>query len=156
MSQLSPKPIDIDGSDYRFAIVASRFNLEYVDGLVARALEVLSAAGVKEERISVERVPGSNELPVVAKYLAESGKHDAVIALGAIIQGGTRHFEMVADGSNYGLHRVALDTGVPIVNGVIVGATENDVKERCIGSISKGSEFGHCALELAAIRRRLS
>ncbi|MCH6258870.1 6,7-dimethyl-8-ribityllumazine synthase [Puniceicoccaceae bacterium K14] len=154
MSQLSPKPIEIDGSGFRFGIVAARFNQEFVDGLADGAREVLIAAGVLEDSIVFERVPGSNELPLAAKLMAETGNFDGILALGAIIKGGTRHYEMVADGSNYGLHRVALDTGVPIVNGVIVGDTEEDVKERCIGSIPKGKEFGECALEMATLRRK--
>tara|TARA_B110000037_G_scaffold201690_1_gene243251 strand:+ start:449 stop:919 length:471 start_codon:yes stop_codon:yes gene_type:complete len=154
MSQLSPEPIEIDGSLFRFGIVAARFNAVYVDGLIAGAMEALRAAGVPESSIVFERVPGSNELPLAAKLLADSKRFDGVIALGAIIKGGTRHYEMVADGSNYGLHRVALDTGIPVVNGVIVGDTEEDVKERCIGSIPKGKEFGECALEMAQLRSR--
>ncbi len=154
MSQLSPEPIKIDGSSFRFGIVAARFNQIYVDGLVDGAREVLRSAGVPEDSIVFERVPGSNELPLASKLLAESKRFDGVIALGAIIKGGTRHYEMVADGSNYGLHRVALDSGVPVVNGVIVGDTEEDVRERCTGSIPKGREFGECALEMAQLRRR--
>lgn len=154
MSQLSPEPVHIDGAAYRFGIVAARFNEVYVDGLVDGARTVLLAAGVPEDSIVFERVPGSNELPLAAKLLAESKRFDGVIALGAIIKGGTRHYEMVADGSNYGLHRVALDAGVPVVNGVIVGDTEEDVRERCTGSIPKGKEFGECALEMAQLRSR--
>lgn len=154
MSQLSPKPIQIDGSKFRFGIVAARFNQVYVDGLIDGAREILLAAGVSENSIVFERVPGSNELPLAAKLMADTGQFDGVLALGAIIKGGTRHYEMVADGSNYGLHRVALDSGVPIVNGVIVGDTEDDVKERCIGAIPKGKEFGECALEMAILRQK--
>ncbi|MCL4167672.1 UNVERIFIED_CONTAM: hypothetical protein GTU68_050597 [Idotea baltica] len=154
MSQLSPEPINIDGSSFRFGIVAARFNQVFVDGLVEGARSVLLAAGVADDAVVFERVPGSNELPLAAKLMAETKEFDGIIALGAIIKGGTRHYEMVADGSNFGLHRVALDTGIPIVNGVIVGDTESDVRERCIGSIPKGKEFGECALEMAELRRR--
>ena len=154
MSQLSPEPQKIDGSAFKFGIVAARFNQVYVEGLLQGALNVLMAAGVAESSIAIERVPGSNELPVAAKWMAKSGQFDAVIALGAIIRGGTRHFEMVADGSNLGLHQVALGTEVPVVNGVIVGDTEEDVKERCTGSIPKGGDFGQCALEMAQLRRK--
>lgn len=147
--------MQIDGSDFRIGIVAARFNEEYVEGLLDGALKALEKAGVKSESILVERVPGSNELPVVAKWLAKSGRFDAVIALGVVIAGGTRHYEMVSDSANYGLQEVAITSGVPVVAGLIVGDTEEQVRERCIGSIPKGSEFGQCALEMAQLGRKL-
>jgi len=152
MSHLSPEPQKIDGSAFRFGIVAARFNEVYVDGLLDGVLKVLALAEVGDGSITIERVPGSNELPVAAKWLANSGRFDAIIALGTIIRGGTRHYEMVADGSSLGLHQVALESGISVVNGVIVGDTEEEVKERCIGSIPKGRDFGHCALEMAQLR----
>lgn len=154
MSLLSPSALQIDGSDFRIGIVAARFNEEYVAGLLAGALDSLKRGGVKEESIVVERVPGSNELPVAAKFLAGSGSFDVVIALGVVIAGGTRHYEMVSDSANYGLQEVAITSGVPVVAGLIVGDTEEQVRERCIGSIPKGSEFGQCALEMASLRRK--
>lgn len=125
-----------------------------MDGLLAGAKEALAKAGVSEERIVEDRVPGSNELPIAVQMLAGAGKFDAIIALGAIIAGGTRHYEMVADASNMGLQQVSLESGIPVVNGVIVGDTEEQVKERCVGSIPKGVEFGQCALEMAQLRRK--
>ena len=154
MSQLTPKTLQIDGSDFRIGIVAARYNEIYVDGLVARAKEALLRASVSEERILVERAPGSVELPLAAQWLAETNDYDAIIALGVVIAGGTRHDEMVADSSNYGLQKVALETGVPIINGIIVGKDEEQVKERCIGEMNKGQEFGQCALEMASLRRK--
>lgn len=154
MSQLSPTTIEINGSDFKFGIVAARFNEEYVGGLLDGALGALKQAGVTEENIVVERVPGSNELPVAAKFLAESGRFDAVIAIGVVIAGGTRHYEMVSDSANYGLQEVAITTGLPIVSGLIVGDNEEQVRERCLGSIPKGKEFGECALEMAQLRRK--
>ena len=116
---------------------------------------MLSRSGVPDEQVDIERVPGSNELPIAAQMIAGSGKYDVIIALGAIIAGGTRHFEMVADGANMGLQQVALESGIPVVNGVIVGDSEEQVRERCLGSIPKGKEFGECALEMAQLRRKL-
>lgn len=155
MSQLSPSELKIDGSDFRIGIVAARFNEIYVGGLLDGALKALETAGVKPKAITVERVPGSNELPVVAKWMAESGRFDAVVALGVVIAGGTRHYEMVSDSANYGLQEVAITTGVPVVAGLIVGDNEEQVRERCVGSIPKGSEFGQCALEMAQLGRKL-
>jgi len=153
MSRLSPEPSNIDGSDFRVAIVAARYNQIYVDGLLFGVQAALAKAGVLEEKIIVERVPGSNELPIAAQLMAGKGHFDAIIALGVIIAGGTKHFELVADSSNIGLQQVALESGIPVVNGVIVGDNEDQVKERCVGSIPKGTEFGQCALEMAQLRR---
>lgn len=156
MSQLSPSALQIDGSDFRIGIVAARFNEEYVAGLLDGALTALKGAGVAEESIRVERVPGSNELPIAAKFLVDSGTFDAVIALGVVIAGGTRHYEMVSDSANYGLQEVAIKSGTPVVAGLIVGDNEEQVRERCVGSIPKGAEFGQCALEMAQLRRNYS
>ncbi len=153
MSRLSPEPSNIDGSDFRIAIVAARYNQIYVDGLLFGVQAALAEAGVSEEKIIVERVPGSNELPIAVQIVACKGRFDAIIALGVIIAGGTKHYELVADSSNIGLQQVALDSGIPVVNGVIVGDNEDQVKERCVGSIPKGAEFGQCALEMARLRR---
>jgi len=153
MSRLSPEPSNIDGSDFRIAIVAARYNQIYVDGLLSGVQVALAEAGVLEEKIIVERVPGSNELPIAAQLMAVKERFDAIIALGVIIAGGTKHFELVADSSNIGLQQVALESGIPVVNGVIVGDNEDQVKERCVGSIPKGTEFGQCALEMARLRR---
>ncbi len=154
MSTYSPSALPIDGSDFRIGVVASRFNDEYVTGLLDAASKVLLAAGVSESSLIVERVPGTNELPVAARWMAESGSFDAVVALGVVIAGGTRHYEMVSDSANYGLQETALLTGVPIVAGLIVGEDEEQVRERCLGSIPKGAEFGQCALEMAQLRRK--
>lgn len=156
MSQLSPSALQIDGSDFRIGVVAARFNEEYVAGLLDGSLAALKGAGVAEDAIVVERVPGSNELPIAAKFMVDSGKFDAVIALGVVIAGGTRHYEMVSDSANYGLQEVAIKSGTPVVAGLIVGDNEEQVRERCIGSIPKGTEFGQCALEMAQLRRNYS
>ncbi|MEM9159333.1 MAG: 6,7-dimethyl-8-ribityllumazine synthase [Verrucomicrobiota bacterium] len=153
MSQLSPKPLVVDGSAFSFGIVAARYNEVYVNGLLEDVLAGLRAAGAAEDSIVIERVPGSNELPVAAKWMVETGKFDAIIALGTVIKGGTQHDKMVADGSNYGLHRLALDSGVCVVNGVIAGNDEAQVEERCTGDMRKGPSFAQCALEMADMRR---
>ena len=152
MSRLSPKPSEIDGSDLSIAIVAARYNEVYVDGLLKGVQAELENAGVPAENVLIERVPGSNELPIAVQMVARKGGYDAIVALGAIIAGGTKHYELLADSSNIGLQQAALETGTPVVNGVIVG-DEEQVKERCVGSIPKSSEFGQCALEMARLRR---
>ena len=154
MSTLSPTALPIDGSEFRVGVVAARFNAPYVEGLLAGVLETLRKAGVPESAVRVERVPGSNELPVIAKYMAESGDFDVVVALGVVIAGGTRHYEMVSDSANYGLQEVAITSGLPVVSGLIVADAEEQARERCIGSIPKGVEFGQCALEMAQLSRK--
>ncbi len=156
MSRLSPKPSEIDGSDLLIAIVAARYNQVYVDGLLNGVLAELEKAGVPKENILVERVPGSNELPIAAQLVMTKKRFDAIVALGVVIAGGTKHYELVADSANMGLQEVALTAGTPVVNGVIVGDDEEQVKERCVGAIPKGSEFGQCALEMARLRRNYS
>lgn len=154
MSTLSPTALTVDGSELRVGIVAARFNAAYVEGLLAGVMGRLTAAGVRESNVRLERVPGSNELPVVAKYLAECGAFDVVVALGVVIAGGTRHYEMVSDSANYGLQEVAITTGMPVVSGLIVAENEEQARERCLGPIPKGTEFGQCALEMAQLRRK--
>ena len=80
MSRLSPEPASIDGADFKFAIVAARYNQEYVDGLLDGVLSMLSQAGLPDEQVDIERVPGSNELPIAAQMIAGSGKYDVIIA----------------------------------------------------------------------------
>lgn len=156
MSNLFPAALQIDGSEFRVGIVAARFNAEYVAGLLEGTLAALKEAGVPENSVVVERVPGSNELPIAAKLLIDAGKLDVVVALGVVIAGGTRHYEMVSDSANYGLQEVAITTGTPVVAGLVVGEDEEQVRERCLGRIAKGAEFGRCSLEMARLRRNYS
>ena len=103
----------------RFAIIASRWNPRITDALVAAARQAFVGNGVDEAALDVVRVPGAWELPVAARQLAVAGRHAAIVALGCVVRGDTRHYEQVADGTSEGLMRVALDTGVPVANGVL-------------------------------------
>ena len=154
MSLSLPPELPIDGSPFRLGIVAARFNPELVDALLASVQQSLRAAGVAERRITVLRVPGSHEVPVAAQWLARGGRRDAVIALGVLIKGGTAHHQIVADGVTQALQRVALDTGVPVINGVVVTENRKQAVQRCAGAIDRGGEFARAALEMAALRRR--
>ena len=116
----------------------------------------MRAAGVKEKAIATVRVPGSHEVPWAAAALAARGKHDCVIALGVLIAGDTNHHEMVGDSVSHALQRVALDTRVPAINGVIVANTPAQARARCTGKINRGEEFAAAALEMAALKRRFS
>lgn len=156
MSLDSPQLHAIDGAKFRFGIAAARFNESLVDGLLARTVERLRAAGVKDENIAVVRVPGSHEVPWAAHALAAGGECDCVIGLGVLIAGDTNHHEMVGDSVSHALQRVALETTVPAINGVIVVNSLAQAKARCVGKINRGAEFGAAALEMAALKRKFS
>jgi 6,7-dimethyl-8-ribityllumazine synthase len=134
------------------AIVATRWNAEITDVLVNRALAAAKACGVDSP--SLVRVAGAVELPVVAAALARN--HDAVACLGAVIRGGTPHFDYVCDAVTYGLTRVALDTGTPVGNGVLTCDTIEQAIERSGGAGSKedkGWEAVIAALDTALVLR---
>lgn len=151
MSLDAPASPAIDGSPFRLGIVAARYNAELVDALLERVRADLAAAGVKESRVEVVRVPGSHEVPLAAQWLARG--RDAVIALGLLIKGNTTHHSMVGEAVTQALQRVALDTGVPVINGVIVVENRRQAEERCRGRINRGGEFARAALEMAALKR---
>jgi 6,7-dimethyl-8-ribityllumazine synthase len=156
MSLASPELRVIDGATFRIGIAAARFNEALVDGLLARVLAGLRAAKVKEANIAVVRVPGSHEVPWAAGALARRGRPDCVIGLGVLIAGDTNHHEMVGESVSHALQRVAIDSGVPVINGVIVVNSLAQAKARCVGKINRGGEFAAAALEMAALRRRFS
>lgn len=156
MSLDSPKSRAVDGAAFRIGIAAARFNESLVDGLLARVAAHLKTAGVKTENVTVVRIPGSHEVPWAAHALADAGACDCVIALGVLIAGDTNHHEMVGASVSHALQRVALDTRVPVINGVIVVNSRAQAKARCLGKINRGAEFAAAALEMAALRGELS
>lgn len=134
----------------RYAIVASRWNPRIVDALVAGALRVLREHGVAEESIDVVRVPGAWEIPIVAAQIAQGKKHAAIVALGCIVRGDTRHYEHVADGCATGLMQVALEFRVPVLNGVLAVEMHVDAEARAGGKHgNKGEDVALAALEMA-------
>ncbi|HQW59547.1 6,7-dimethyl-8-ribityllumazine synthase [Thermomonas sp.] len=140
----------------RFAIIASRWNPRITDALVAAARQAFVGNGVDEAALDVVRVPGAWELPVAARQLAVAGRHAAIVALGCVVRGDTRHYEQVADGTSEGLMRVALDTGVPVANGVLAVERFEDASARAGGSHgNKGEEAALVAIEMADLCRKL-
>jgi 6,7-dimethyl-8-ribityllumazine synthase len=138
----------------RLAIAATRWNGEISDALLDRAVAAASACGIDSP--TVVRVAGAVELPVVAAALAK--QHDAVACLGAVIRGGTPHFDYVCDAVTYGLTRVALDSGTPVGNGVLTCDTFAQARERCGGPGSaedKGWEAVIAAVDTALVLRGL-
>ncbi len=140
----------------RFAIIASRWNARIVDALVTGARDSLVANGVGEDAIDVIRVPGAWEIPVAAAKLASAGQHAAIIALGCVIRGDTRHYEHVADLCAEGLMRAQLDSGVPVLNGVLAVEDVVDAERRAGGSHgNKGEEAALAAIEMANLLEQL-
>ena len=144
----------VDAAGLRLAIAATRWHEEITGALLDRALAAAAACGV--DGPTVVRVPGAIELPVVAAELA--ARHDAVACLGAVIRGGTPHFDYVCDAVTYGLTRVSLDTGTPVGNGVLTCDNEQQARERSGAEGSKedkGWEATVAALETALVLRGL-
>ncbi len=156
MSLSAPLPLSVNGAGLRIGIVAARFNPSLVDGLLARTLESLLSAGVNETEIGVVRVPGSHEVPWAAQALAIGDKYDCVIGLGVLIAGDTNHHEMVGAAVSEALLQVALETRVPVINGVLVVNSPAQAEERCTGKINRGAEFAAAALEMAVLKGKLS
>jgi 6,7-dimethyl-8-ribityllumazine synthase len=146
----------LGGAGLRFAIVASRFNEAIVGRLVDGALDGLRRHGVDPERMDVAWVPGAFELPLVAQKLAVSGSYDAVIAVGAVIRGATGHYDFVAGQCAAGIQRVQLDTGVPVVFGVLTTDTIEQAVERSGAKAgNKGFEAAQTAIEMANLMASL-
>ena len=141
----------------RFAILASRWNPRISEALVAGARKAFAAHGVAEDAVDVVRVPGAWELPQAAARLAGARRHAALVALGCVVRGETRHFEHVADRCAEGLMRVALDSGVPVLNGVLATDRFEDAEARAGGSHgNKGEECALAAIEMADLMGKLS
>jgi 6,7-dimethyl-8-ribityllumazine synthase len=147
---------DLSAKDLRFAVIVARFNSFITDRLLAGALDALTRTGCPAENIEIVKVPGSWEIPVVARELARAKRHDAIIALGAVIRGETPHFDYVAGEAARGLAQVATDTGVPVAFGVL---TTNTVEQAVDRAGSKGGNKGFdaatSAIEMANLMRRL-
>lgn len=155
MSLSAPNPQSINGAGLRFAVVAARFNETLVDAMLARVLAGLEQAGVNTKDVVLHRVPGSHEVPwAAARVAGRRPRPDCVIALGLLIGGDTNHHEMVGQSVSHALQRVALDSGIPVINGVIVTDNLAQARARTTGRIDRGAEFARAALEMAVLHRR--
>jgi len=144
------------GNDMSIAVVAGRFNHFIVDELVSGARDALARQGIDESRQALVWVPGAFEIPLAADRLAASGKYDAVIALGAVIRGGTPHFDFVAGECASGLTRVSLDHGVPVTFGVLTTDTVEQALERAgTGEGNKGYDAAMTAIEMVETLRAM-
>jgi len=144
------------GKGLKFGVVVSRFNDFITKRLLEGAEDTLLRHGVNREDIETAWVPGSFEIPLIAKKLAETKRYDAVICLGAIIRGGTPHFEYVASQVTRDISRVGLETGLPIINGIITADTLEETIERAGTKMgNKGFQAAVTAIEMANLVRSL-
>lgn len=136
----------------KYALIVSRWNSFVVEALKDGALDTLRRQGVKDEDITIYYAPGAFEFPLVAKKLADTGKFDAIIALGAVIRGGTPHFEYVAGECTKGLAQVSMDAGIPVTFGVLtVDSIEQAIERSGTKAGNKGAEAAHTALEMVSL-----
>ncbi|HZR04201.1 MAG TPA: 6,7-dimethyl-8-ribityllumazine synthase [Candidatus Udaeobacter sp.] len=155
MSKSVPPRPHVIAAKRRFAIVASQFNAPYVQGLVDHAEKELRSLA-SSAAISIYRVPGSFEIPVVVRELVRRKRGDAIIACGVIMQGETNHAKNLARSVTDALQRIAVDYGVPVINVVLSFDNENQARERCLENrINRGTEAARAAVEIASVMSKL-
>jgi 6,7-dimethyl-8-ribityllumazine synthase len=147
---------NLDASGLKFAVLCARFNGFITERLLAGALDALKRSGANTDDVEIVKVPGSWELPLAAKTVAGRKRHDAIVALGAVIRGETPHFDHVAAQAARGLAAVELETGIPIAFGVLTTNTIEQAIDRAGGkSGNKGFDAALTAIEMADLMRRL-
>lgn len=147
---------DFSAVTAKFVIIVARFNGFVVESLLNGALDALVRHGVSENNISIVRVPGAFEMPLVAKKIAQAKECDAIIALGAVIRGGTPHFDFVAGECAGGLARVSLEEQVPITFGVLTtDSIEQAIERSGTKAGNKGADAAMSALEMVSLMRNL-
>tara|TARA_Y100000746_G_C15334277_1_gene379061 strand:- start:199 stop:657 length:459 start_codon:yes stop_codon:yes gene_type:complete len=146
---------DLKINNKKVAIVASRFNSFVVEHLISGAREVLVNSGSSENDIELFYVPGAFEIPLALKKVVDTGKFDGIVALGAVIRGGTPHFEYVAGECVKGISQIALDSGIPIAFGVLTVDTVEQAIERSGGSENKGAEAAESTIRMMNLIEKL-
>ena len=156
MNKLKTTEGDLQVRDARFALLVSRFNGFIVESLVSGAVDTLRRHGARDENLHIVRVPGAFEMPLVAQRLAAAKSFDAIVALGAVIRGGTPHFEYVAGECTKGLASVSLQHDVPIAFGVLtVDTIEQAIERAGTKAGNKGGEAAMSAIEMVSLLKRL-
>ncbi len=156
MSDIRTIEGDFSGAKGNYTLVVGRWNSFVVEHLLAGALDALRRHGVADKQITIVRAPGAFEIPLVCRKVAASGKADAIIALGAVIRGGTPHFEYVAGECTKGIAQVSMASGVPIAFGVLtVDSIEQAVERAGTKAGNKGEEAAMSALEMVSLLARL-
>ncbi|MCB1663265.1 MAG: 6,7-dimethyl-8-ribityllumazine synthase [Pseudomonadales bacterium] len=147
---------DFSATTARFALIVGRFNSFVVESLLSGAVDTLKRHGVAESNLTVIRVPGAFEIPLAAQHAATSGNYDAVVALGAVIRGGTPHFEYVAGECTKGLGQISLATGLPVAFGILtVDSIEQAIERSGTKAGNKGEEAALTALEMVSLLRNM-
>jgi 6,7-dimethyl-8-ribityllumazine synthase len=145
------------GTGLRVGIVAGRFNELIVSKLVGGALDALKRHGVEDEQVDVAWVPGAFEIPLIAKKMAESGRYDAVVTLGAVIRGSTPHFDYVCNETAKGVASLSLATGIPVIFGVLTTDNIEQAIERAgTKAGNKGWEAATAAIEMANLSKQFA
>ena len=144
--------VSLNGAGLRVGIVASRFNEAIVAKLVERANQELKQLGVNSEDVTHVSVAGALEIPLALQWMAQSGRYDALAAIGAVIRGDTYHFEVVAIESARGVMDVALEFGIPVANGILT----TDDETQALARVDKGAEAVRVAVEMARLHARLA
>lgn len=144
--------INLHGLGLRIGIVQGRFNADVGAGLLESCREALRAHGVNDDDITVTSVPGALEIPLTLQRMAQTGKFDALIALGAVIRGETYHFEIVSNESAAGITQVQLDAGIPIANGILTTDTDEQAQARIA---EKGADCAKAAIEMANLLKQM-
>ena len=146
---------DLTINDKKIAIVAAKFNFFVVEHLISGAKEALLKSGTKENDIEIFYVPGAFEIPLALKKVVGSGKFDGVVALGAVIRGGTPHFEYVAGECVKGISQISLDSEIPIAFGVLTVDTVEQAIERSGSSENKGAEAAESTIQMISLIDKL-
>ncbi|MBU2720958.1 6,7-dimethyl-8-ribityllumazine synthase [Acidithiobacillus ferridurans] len=146
----------LQAGEHRFALLVSRFNSFITQQLEQGAIDALRRHGAKEEQLHVVHVPGAYEMPLSAQKLARSGNYDAVLCLGAVIRGSTPHFDYVAAEVSKGVAQVSLDTGVPVIFGVLTtDSIEQAIERAGTKAGNKGFDAAMTALEMVQLLRQI-
>ncbi len=144
------------GNEGKYAVLVGRFNSFIVEALLDGALDTLKRHGVEDKNVTIIRAPGAWELPLVAKKLAASGKYDAIIALGAVIRGGTPHFDFVAGESAKGLGVVGLEYNLPVIFGVLTtDSIEQSIERAGTKAGNKGADAALTAIEMVNLLKAI-
>jgi 6,7-dimethyl-8-ribityllumazine synthase len=141
-------PIQVDGSDLNIGIVVAQFNQDIGEAMLDASYAELMRIGVSTENVAIASVPGALEVPITLQRFADSGRFEALIALGAVIRGDTYHFEIVSNESAAGLTAVQLETGIPIANGILTCENEQQARDRIE---RKGIDCAQVAVQMARL-----
>ncbi len=146
----------LEAAEFRFGLVVSRFNNFFTDKLLEGAIDCLIRHGAEEKNLSVAYCPGGFEIPYVAAKMVKSGQYDAVICLGAIVRGETPHFEYIAAESSKGIAKLALDSGIPVIYGIVTADTLEQAIERSgTKAGNKGWHAAEAAVEMVNLYQAL-